>query len=251
MIFKTLFICTLSMLLFTACTSEDKNIEEKTSVKTVKIFDLKNSGNFSKSFSFPAEIYAFQDTTMAFELNGKIVEFYYKEGEKVKKGSVIAKLDDTIYKANYNASKANYNQAYDDYKRYEKLLKSKSVAQIEFEKKRQNLQVTKAQMQVAKKNLEETKLIAEFDGVLAKKMIEDFARVTAKQAIVRLQDNSSYKIKFFVPENDIQMLKGEISTNHISSLIDFYVTFANDENKKIRCKTYRYLNNCSKSYKNI
>ena len=236
MIYKTLFICTISMLLFTACTNEDEKIEEKPSVKTVKVFDLKNSGNFARSFSYPAEIYAFQDVTMAFEVNGKIVNFYYKEGEKLKKGSVIAKLDNAIYKANYNASRANYNQAYDDYKRFEKLFKSKAVATIDFEKKRQNLQVTRAKMQVAKKNLEETKLIAEFDGVMAKKMVDDFARITAKQAIIRLQDNSSYKIKFFVPENDIQMLKGEVSTNHISSLIDFYVTFANDKNKKYNAK---------------
>ena len=236
MIFKTLLICTISMLLFTACTNEDEKIEKKSSVKTVKIFNLKNSENFTRSFSFPAEIYAFQDTTMAFEVNGKIVKFYYKEGQRLKKGSVIAKLDDAIYKANYNAARANYNQALLDYKRYEKLLKSKSVAQIEFEKRRQNLQVSKANIEVAKKNLAETKLIAEFDGIMAKKMVDDFARITAKQAIVRLQDNSSYKIKFFVPENDIQMLKGEVSTNHISSLIDFYVTFANDKNKKYNAK---------------
>jgi len=89
------------------------------------------------------------------------------------------------------------------------------------------LDVTKANMQIAKKNLEETQLIAEFDGVVAKKMIDDFARVTAKQPIIRLQDTSSYKIKFYVPENDIQLLKGELTTTHISELVDFFITFGN------------------------
>ena len=233
--YKILSVCIMSMLLFTSCT-KDEEVQKKPSIKVVKIIDLKNSANFNRSFSYPAEIYAFQDTTMAFEVNGKIVNFYYKEGQKVKKGSVIAKLDDAIYKANYNAALANYNQAMVDYKRYQKLLKSKSVAHIEFEKRRQNLQVTKAAIQVAKKNLDETKLVAEFDGIMAKKMVDDFARITSKQPIIRLQDNSSYKIKFFVPESDIQLVKGELSSKHISNVINFYVTLGNDKNKKYKAK---------------
>ena len=150
--YKILSVCLLSMftMLFTACNSKDEKIESKPSVKTVKMLDLKNSGSFARSFSYPSEVYAFQDSTLAFELSGKIVKFYYKEGQKVKKGSVIAKLDDAIYKANYNAAKATYNQALSDYKRYKRLYESKSVAKIKFEQQRQNLAITKAGIQVAK-----------------------------------------------------------------------------------------------------
>ncbi|MBP7770253.1 MAG: efflux RND transporter periplasmic adaptor subunit [Aliarcobacter sp.] len=236
MYYKLLSTVLLLVIIFTGCEKKQEKVEEKASVKIVKIFDLKNVENLSKSFSYPAEIYAFQDVSMAFEVNGKIVDFYYKEGENVKKGSVIAKLDDAIYKANYNSAEANYNQALRDYKRFEKLLQSKSVAEIDFEMKKQNLQVTKSSMQIAKKNLEETKLIAEFDGIIAKKIVDDFARITAKQAIVRLQDNSSYKIKFFVPENEIQELKGDLTPAYISNIIDFYITFGNDKNKKYEAK---------------
>ena len=234
--YKLLLISMLSILLFTGCNDSNETVEEKPKVKVVKILDLKDSGNFSSSFSYPSEVYAFQDASLAFEVNGKIVKFNYKEGQKVKKGSVIAKLDDAIYKANYNAARANYNQAIADYNRYKKLYESKSVAKVEFERQRQNLHLTKAAIQVAKKNLEETKLLAEFDGVLAKKMVDDFARITAKQSIVRLQDNSSYKIKFFVPESDIQKIKGELSVEHITSLVDFYITLGNDKNKRYKAK---------------
>jgi RND family efflux transporter MFP subunit len=234
--YKILVVSILTIVLFSGCFNTQEEVIEKPSVKIVKMLDLKNSGSFLRTFTYPSEVYAFQDSSLAFEVNGKIVKFYYKEGQKVKKGSVIAKLDDTIYKANYNAARANYNQALIDYNRYKKLLESKSVAKVKFEKQRQNLQLTKAAIQVAKKNLDETKLLAEFDGVLAKKMVNDFARVTAKQAIVRLQDNSSYKIKFFVPESDIRKVKGELSIEHISSLVDFYITLGNDTNKKYEAK---------------
>lgn len=222
----------VTVLFFTACETKEESTEEKLSVKVVKVFDLKKSTGHAHSFSYPAEIFAFQDVTMAFELNGKITDFYYKEGQKVQKGSVIAKLDDTIYKANYDAAQANYNQAKLDYVRYTELFRSKSVSKSDLDRKKQTLDVTKANMQIAKKNLEETQLIAEFDGIVAKKMVDDFARVTAKQPIIRLQDTASYKIKFFVPENDIQLLKGEFTTSHISEVVNFFVTLGNNTDQK-------------------
>lgn len=234
--YRLFSIVLLLGIVFTGCEKKEEKILEKQKVKIVKIFDLKDSASFFQSFKYPAQVEAFQDVTMAFEVSGKIIKFYYNEGQKVKKGSVLAKLDDGIYKANYNQALANYNQAKTDYKRYQKLFKSSSVAKIELEKQRQSLDVNRAILQIAKKNLDETKLIAEFDGIMAKKMVDDFARVTAKQAIVRLQDNSSYKIKFFVPESDILQIKGELTPKYISSIVDFYVRLENDKNKKYDAK---------------
>ncbi|QKF81314.1 efflux RND transporter periplasmic adaptor subunit [Halarcobacter ebronensis] len=217
----------ISIFIFTGCLDNKGEKIEKEKIKVVKILNLSDSKNIEKSFEYPAQIEAFQDTVMAFEVNGKIVDFYYKEGQKVKKGSVIAKLDDEIYKANYNSAKADYIKANKDYERYKKLYGDKYISKADFEKQKQNNEVTKAALQVAKKNLEETKLIAEFDGVMAKKLVDDFARITAKQAIVRLQDNSSYKVKFFIPESDIFQFKGDLSPEYISSLVKFYVTLGN------------------------
>ena len=219
------------ILFLSSCFDTKEGKIEKENIKIVKILKIADSKNFVKSFEYPAEVEAFQDTYMAFEVSGKIVKFYYKEGQKAKKGSLIAKLDDTIYKANYNSAKANFTRANKDYQRYKKLFKQNYIAKADFEKQKQNLDVTKAALQVAKKNLDETKLIAEFNGVIAKKMVDDFARVTAKQSIVRLQDNSFYKIKFFIPENDIIRFKGDLSIENISNLITFYVKFSGKKYK--------------------
>ena len=236
MYYKLVTLVFVAVLGFTGCFEQNEEKIEKPKVKIVKIFDVSNSGKILQSSTYPAQVEAFQDVTMAFEVSGKIVKFYYKEGQKVKKGSTIAKLDDAIYKANYNQARANYNQARKDYQRYEKLFNSNSIAKIQFEKQRLNLDVTKAMFQIAKKNFQETKLVAEFDGIMAKKIVQDFARVTAKQPIIRLQDNSSYKIKFFVPENDILQVKGELTPEHISSLVDFHVTLGNNDNKDYKAK---------------
>ncbi len=222
----------LTLLIFSGC--QEQKIEEKTIIRTVKIYDLNENKSFQRSNNYPAQIEAFQDVTMAFEVQGKIIEMNIQEGQKVKKGTIIAKLDDTIYKANYSSAKANYEQAKKDFIRYEKLLKTKSVSQINFDKQKQNVEVTKSAYEIAKKNLEESQLKAEFDGVIAKKIVNDYARVTAKQPIVRLQDNSSFKVKFFVAESDIKEAKGDISAEHISKQVDIFVILDNDKTKKFK-----------------
>lgn len=223
----------LAIVILTGCSQEEEKIV-KEEAKVVKIFDLQKGTTTQEVFEYPAQIEAFQDTVMAFEVSGKIIEFYFSEGDRVKKGETIAKLDDVIYKADFDSAKANFEQAKKDFKRYEKLLQSKSVSQASFDKYQQNLDVSRAAFQVAKKNFDETRLKAEFDGVLAKKLVDDFARVTAKQAVVRLQDTSSYKIKFFVPEVDMLKTKGDITLRHIEKLVDLYVFIGDDKNNKFQ-----------------
>lgn len=204
--------------------SDSKPKETKSeSVKVVKTLNLNGSSNFSKSYEYPAIINSLQDSTMAFEVSGRITKFYYKEGDFIKKGSTIAKLDDTIYKANYASSLSNLKQSQLDYKRYKVLFAEKAIAKRDLEEIKQRLDENKSNYQIAKKRLEDTKLIAEFDGIMGKKLVKDFARVTEKQAIIRLQDNSSYKVKFSVPESDILQASTKITPKSISKEMKFFV----------------------------
>ena len=227
-------IFALILVLLSGCGEEKKQeVIEAKKPKVVKILNIEAQKS-KVSFEYPAEVYAAQDTTMAFEVSGKIVNFNYKEGQKVSKGAVIASLDDTILRANFNSAQANYKQAQMDFNRYKKLFKTRSISKAYMEKTQQNLDVTKSAYEIAKKNLKETKLIAEFDGIIAKKIVDDFERVSAKQPIVLLQDTSYYKIKFFVPEHDILRIDGEFTQKNISRQASFYVTIGNGKKKTFK-----------------
>lgn len=227
---KTILLI-FAIFFLTGC-NEETEIVEKQSAKIVKILNLSQISHKKTTFEYPAQIEAFQDTTMAFEVSGKIVEFNFSEGEMVKKGEVIASLDDTIYQANYNSAKASYLQAQAELERDEKLLKINAISQSNYEKQKQNFAIAKSAFEVAQKNLQETKLKAEFDGTIAKKLINDYARITAKQQIVILQDISSFKVKIFVPEDDMSQTKGTITPQSISKHLDIFVTLGNNDSKK-------------------
>lgn len=217
------FVILITLFFFHGCSAEEQKPPQSNAPKIVKILDLNTSAAHTRSSEFPAEIYAFKDATMAFEVPGRIVAFNVQEGERVQKGTVLALLDDTLFQANYASALANYTQAQADYTRYAALHEARGVSQADLEHAKQALEVTKAQYHVAQKNLADTQLVAEFDGIVARKLVDDFARIGAKQPILRLQDNSALKVKFFAPEKEVVALKTELTPYALSKQIDFYV----------------------------
>jgi RND family efflux transporter MFP subunit len=211
------------LIFFWGCSNEQSEPPATQAPKIVKILDLQESGSYKRSAEFPAQISALRDTTMAFEVSGKIIAFNFQEGEWVQKGDVIAKLDDTIFQANYDSALAKYTKAKTDYVRYEGLYQAKSISKTDFEKAKQNFELAQAQYRIAQKNLENTKLTAEYNGVIAKKLVNDFARITAKQPILKLQDNSAFKVAFFAPEKEVLRLKSTLTPQKLSAHIDFRV----------------------------
>lgn len=225
--YKKIIITALCSLIFTGCFKQEKREIEETKPKIVKVLDLLNANSFKSSVEYPAQIHSYLNSELAFEVSGKIVQFNFNVGDKVEEGDVIAQLDDTIFKANFNSANATYKKAKLDYTRYEKLYKTKSVTQSKLEDIKQHLDISKSNLDIAKKNFENTKLKAEFDGIIAKKYIDDFARITAKQKIVELQDNSKFKVKFFVPQNDIIKSKHK-NIKSINKSINLFVTLSSN-----------------------
>lgn len=230
MFYKLISIIGIVFLL-SACVEKEKELKEEKKIKVVKVLDLNKTDKFKNTYIYPALVYSLQDSSMAFEVSGKITKFYFKEGEFVKKGSVIAELDDTIYKARYNSAYTNLKQSELDYKRYKKLYDTRSIAKRDLEGIKQTFDINKSKFNIEKKKLAETKLIAEFDGIMAKKLVNDFERITAKQVVVRLQDNSAYKIKFSAPENDILQIEEKINVENANKTVDFFVTVGKIKNK--------------------
>lgn len=222
-------------IIVVSCSSENDEIQRVDSIKSIKVLDLAKSTTLNDWTEFPAQIHPFRNSELAFELSGKVVKFNYKVGDRLKKGDIVAQLDNTIYRSNLKASNANYKKALIDYKRYKKLYQSKSISLSKLEELRQNLDVSKSHYEIARKNLQNTKLIAEFNGVLAQKYIDDFARIVAKQKIAVLQDDSKFKVKFYVPENDIINEKEKMSLEKTNKIYDIFVLLG--ENKELKYKT--------------
>ena len=200
------------LLLVSAC--DDKVVEQAPIVRPVKIHTIGKADDSSRR-EYPGSIRAFQHADMGFEVGGRIMEFYVREGDSVVQGEVLARLDARDYEAELNAQQANMRKAESDLRRSKNIYKEDAgaISKETIDTHQRALDVSKANLAVAQKGVEDTKLRAPFSGQMARKLVEDFQNVQAKEPVLILQDTSTLEIEINVPERDVAM--GPTDRGHV------------------------------------
>lgn len=226
---KTLLISALVTLIFVACNKKEEKKVEKELIRPVKILHVKNIENQKKYLEYPGVVYPSLNTIMAFEVSGTIKKFQVQVGDYINKGDVLAVLDKRNFISNVKASKTALDTASKDLKRAKILIQSGAISQRDFDNAKQRYENSKSNYEIKKKALEDTELIAEFSGVIAKKMVNDFARISPKQGILLLQNNSKLEVKIDIPEKDIIKSKGDLK--NVNNIINAQITITALKNK--------------------
>lgn len=226
---KTILLTAVLTLLFVACSKKDDNKVEKELIRPVKILVVKNIVNQKKYLEYPGVVYPSLNTIMAFEVSGSIKKFNVKVGDYINKGDVLAILDKRNFISNVKASKTALNTAFKDLKRAQILITSGAISQRDFDNAKQRYENAKSKHEIKEKALEDTELIAEFSGVIAKKMVNDFARISQKEGILLLQNNSKLEVKIDIPEKDIIKSKGDLK--NVNKIINAQITITALKNK--------------------
>lgn len=151
--------------------------------------------------TFPAEVDAIQKADISFRVNGKIQNIFVKEGDEVKKGQVLAELDPTDFEITLKDREASFATAKANYDRAVELVAKGAISKVDHDNLRASFHTAKANLNSAEQDLIYTKLKANFDGLIAKRYVENFEEVILSKKIFALEDVSSLKIIIDVPEN--------------------------------------------------
>ncbi|MEW8026557.1 MAG: efflux RND transporter periplasmic adaptor subunit [Candidatus Thiodiazotropha sp.] len=180
--------------------------DTKNIVRPVKSFVVEQAGSTDVR-SFPARIDAGRKAELAFRVAGKVMQLSVKEGDDVEKDQLIASLDRTDYKIAYNNRKANFDKAKKDYARAQELVTKGHISKMDHDRLEAEFKSAQSALESAQQELNYTKLTAPFKGVIAKRYVENFEEVQAKQVILDLQDISQLEVKFDVPESQLRELQ--------------------------------------------
>jgi RND family efflux transporter MFP subunit len=198
-------------LTLSAC--DEQMVEQEPVVRPVKVHTI-GKADASSRREYPGSIRAFQHADMGFEVGGRITEFYVREGDEVVQGEVLARLDARDYEADMQASQADLRKAESDLRRSKNIYKEDpgAISTETIDTHQRAVDVAKANLAITKKAVEDTKLRAPFSGRMARKLVEDFQNVQAKEPVLVLQDTSTLEIEVNVPERDIAV--GPVERDH-------------------------------------
>jgi RND family efflux transporter MFP subunit len=189
-------------LTLSACGEEA--VEPEAVARPIKVHTIGKADAEARR-EYPGSIRAYQHADMGFEVAGRVEEFYVTEGDEVVQGEVLARLDARDYEAQLKASKAHLRKAEADLRRSKNIYKEDpgAISTETIDTHQRALDVAKADLAVSQKAYEDTKLRAPFSGRMARKLVEDFQNVQAKEPVLILQDTSTLEIEINVPERDV------------------------------------------------
>ena len=168
--------------------------KKETSVITarpVKTTIVESRSIIRKDFSGIVE--AVEYVKLAFRVSGQIINLPVIEGEKVKKGQLIAAIDPRDIALQYAATKSAYETAAAQVERNKRLLSRQAISVQEYE--------------LSVNNMRDTKLTAPFDGSIEKRLVENYQRVNSGEGIVQLVNTHNLRIKFTIPDAYLYLLR--------------------------------------------
>jgi len=197
----------LVALLLTIGCSEKKEQQKKapTRVKT----EVVSAATDGMGQSYVGIVEEQEATAVSFTGMGVVKRVLVSEGQAVSRGQLLAEMDDTQARNMLQVSEAQMVQADDALKRYGMLHDNGSLPEVKWVEIQSNVAQAKSQLEVAKKNLADCRLVAPVSGIIGRKQIGAGETALPSQAVVSILDISHVKVRVSVPEGEIS----RISTN--------------------------------------
>lgn len=144
-----------------------------------------------------------QATAVSFTGMGVVKRVLVSEGQAVGKGQLLAEMDDTSARSMLQAAEASMAQANDALTRYGMLHDNGSLPEVQWVEIQSKVAQAKSQLEVAKKNLADCRLVAPVSGIIGRKLIGAGETALPSQAVVSILDISNVKVRVSVPEAEI------------------------------------------------
>jgi membrane fusion protein (multidrug efflux system) len=134
------------------------------------------------------------------EITAAITEIRFEEGQTVKKGDILLRLENSEPLADLAAAKASLVDSESQYRRSQELFKTRVVSESELEQLEARRDAEQAAVNAAQSRLNHTVIRAPFGGQLGLRRVSQGSIVSPLTVITTLDDTSRIKLDFDVPE---------------------------------------------------
>ncbi len=203
---KLVTVTLFSSLLLSCGNSESK----QDAVEAVKVKEMTvdaSAGAFSSvadgNYGYSGTVEEENGSALSFTTGGTIMQLRVKVGDRVSKGQLIASVDPTSIRNNYEMAHASKMQAEDAYKRMKQLHDKGSLPDIKWVEVQSQLQQAISAENIARKNLGDCHLYAPFSGVISEKYAEVGQNAAPGMPVVKLVTTNVLNVVISVPESEM------------------------------------------------
>jgi RND family efflux transporter MFP subunit len=188
-IFKKIFVI--------SCLSIQINAEPL----SLEILEVSMFDSYKVTKQLPGKLYAVQQSKVAFQIGGKVQSISVDIGDKVEKGTVLAELDNREILANLNQADAKYKLAEQLLERFKDLKSQGHISIQELDKAESDFAVAKSQQDFYQVKLEQTKILAPFNGLIQSRYLDEGTVINPGLPILEILDSEKVEAHIAMPLN--------------------------------------------------
>ena len=233
---------TISYLMSTSKTEPEKNISSA-KPPIVSALYLKKE-DVQISVVSQGMVSPLTETALSAEISGEIIEISPKfvAGGIFKKGETLIKIDPKIYEVAYKQAKALKDQRQNEYEDAEKIRKQGFLSESEYLSSVTALAAAEAELVKARRNLDKTKIVLPYDGMVRVKSADlgQYVNIGKQLGVVFATEIAEVRL----PLSDKDVLFAGLPSSHQTSLSDGVtgpeVEFTDDQSNSTN-KRYGYI----------
>ena len=208
LIYSTVFL-PLTLVLFSVEGCSEQGAQEggfTMPPMPVEIAEVKQQ-NIAEKFNAVGTIEAIEAVTVVSEIDASVISIPFEEGIRIKRGDIIAQLDDSQLAAEVARAEAVYKQSKSSYNRVKSIVDQKAGAPQDLDDAEASLKVSEANLQLAKARLAKTRITAPFDGTIGSRKVSVGTFLRIGNAIAELANLNEIRVNFSAPERFLSQLK--------------------------------------------
>ena len=141
-----------------------------------------------------------EEVELRSEISGKITKILFKEGQPIKKGALLVKINDAELQATLKKNETIESLARDKEYRAKELFNKNLTSQQEYDNALGELNSAQADVEFTKAQLEKTEIRAPFDGIIGLRSVSEGSYISPTSKIATLQSINPLKVDFSVPQ---------------------------------------------------
>lgn len=141
------------------------------------------------------------------QVTGLLTALPYYPGDRVKKGRVIARLDDSLLKVDVEKARATFKQAEVDYNRLKGLASHKLSSESELARAQTQYEIARSDLHLKQTQLSHSKIKAPITGVISQRLVEPGDVISLHSHLLTLIDTSTLKAEVNLSELLLPLVK--------------------------------------------
>jgi membrane fusion protein, multidrug efflux system len=193
--------------LLPACGNKTQDVKSKTPPPVAVDIVLAKHSSFSQTLDASGTVQAQEFVELKPEVSGRIVKLNINEGETVLEGTLLVKLNDDDLQAQLRKSQSQLEIAQRNLNRLKSLLDANGLNQQEYDIADNQVKNTQADIDYTRAQIRKTEVRAPFTGLIGLRNVSPGAFVSNTSILATLQQVTSLKIDFVMPEDEAGILR--------------------------------------------